>query len=152
MYLNVGGKAFLDVSHVSGADNDGDSRSAIAVDVNHDGRLDLILRQAGGGPLVVYENQIASGHYLNVNLRATRGHPSAIGARLIAKVGDRQIVRECYPYNTFRSQCPLLMHFGLGTAEKVDELEIRWPSGTVETLRDIGADSTLNVREGDSSR
>jgi len=54
LYMNVRGRGFLDVSHVSGADNDGDSRSAIAADVNHDGRLDLILRQSGGGPLVVY--------------------------------------------------------------------------------------------------
>ena len=139
---------FLDVSHVSGADNDGDSRSAIAADVNHDGRLDLILRQSGGGPLVVYENQVPSGHYLEVNLKATRGHPSAIGARVIARVGGRQIVRECYPQNALRSQAPLAIHLGLGESETVDELEIHWPSGQVETFRELAGDRRITVTQG----
>lgn len=148
LYMNVGGRGFLDVSHLSGADNDGDSRSAIAADVNHDGRLDLILRQSGGGPLVVYENQVPTGHYLEVTLKATRGHPSAIGARVIARVAGRQIVRECYPQNALRSQAPLPIHLGLGENQTVDELEIHWPSGQVETFRDLAADRRITVTQG----
>ena len=148
LYMNVRGRGFLDVSHVSGADNDGDSRSAIAADVNHDGRLDLILRQSGGGPLVVYENQVPSGHYLEVNLKATRGHPSAIGARVIARFGGRQVVRECYPQNALRSQAPLPIHLGLGESETVEELEIHWPSGQVETFRELAGDRRITVTQG----
>jgi enediyne biosynthesis protein E4 len=152
LYLYVPGGAFLDVSHVSGADNDGDSRSAVAVDLDHDGRLDLALRQVGGGPLVLYRNQAASGRFLEITLRGTKGHPSAIGGRVVAKIGDRQVVRECYPLNSFRSQAPRTIHIGLGDAEKVDELTIHWPSGAIETLRDIAGDARMTIREGDATQ
>jgi len=152
LYLNVEGRGFLDVSHVSGADNDGDSRAAVAVDLDHDGRLDLVLRQVGGGPFVLYRNQAAAGHFLEITLRGTKSHPSAIGTRLVAKIGDRQVVRECYPHNSFRSQAPRTIQIGLGDSEKVDELTIHWPSGLTETIRDIAGDARVTIREGEATQ
>jgi len=148
MYLNSAGQGFLDVSFVSGADNDGDSRSAIAADLNGDGMLDLVVRQAGGGPLLIYENQLPPRHYLTVSLRGTKSNRLGVGARLTAFVGDRQIVRENYPANTYRSQSPSLVSFGLGDHARVDRLEITWPSGLKQELRDLPADSHIVVTEG----
>src|SRR5262249_56188541 len=78
-WMNVGGKNFLDVSFLTGADSDGDGRSVVACDFRNNGRLDLIVRQAGGGPLLLFENNFPQRHYLKVSLRGrpgTAGGPS----------------------------------------------------------------------------
>ena len=71
-----------------------------------------------------------------------------IGARLIAKVGGRQIVRELFPANSYRSQAPASVHFGLGDADSVESNSIRWPSGRVQELKNLPADRHLLIREG----
>lgn len=148
LYLNVQGKSFLDVSFISGADSDGDGRSVAVADVNNDGRQDLIVRQVGGGPLLVYENELPQRHWLTVSLRGTQSNKLGVGARLVAHVGDRRIVRELYPINTYRSQSPSQVHFGLGDAEQVDRLAIVWPSGRRQELLNVAVDRHIRVTEG----
>jgi hypothetical protein len=146
-YLNVRGRNFVEISHLTGADTDGDSRCAVAADFRNDGRLDVVLRQVGGGPLVLYENQFPRRHYLKVSLRGRPSNRQGIGARLVATVGDRQVVRELYPANSFRSQTPTMVHFGLGDATHVDRLTIRWPSGKVQELTGLVADRHVVIDE-----
>jgi hypothetical protein len=148
VYLNVRGRDFLDISYLSGADNDGDGRSVVAGDFGNTGRLDLVVRQAGGGPLLLYENDFPQRHYLKVTLRGTRSNRQGIGARLTAAVAGQPLVRELYPMNSFRSQMPNLVHFGLGEATRVDRLTIRWPSGIVQEFTDLAADRHIVVDEG----
>ena len=149
-YLNTGGSDFVDISHLTGADSDGDGRSSLAVDINHDGRLELVVRQVGGGPLMVFQNNFPQQHWLQVRLRGVSCNRQGIGARLVAKVGDRQIVREMFPANSYRSQAPALAHFGLGKAATVDELSITWPNGKVQLLKDVPGDAQVIIREGDA--
>jgi hypothetical protein len=150
-YLNVkgpdGGRNFLDVSFLTGADGDGDGRSIVAGDFRNNGKLDLVLRQTGGGPIFVYENNFADKHYLKVSLRGSKSNKFGIGARLIASVKGQPIVREMYPINSFRSQMPSIVHFGLGTADRVEKLSIRWPSGKVQELTDLAGDRHIIVDE-----
>jgi hypothetical protein len=147
-YLNVRGQAFLDISYLSGADSDGDGRSVVAGDFRNQGQLDLVVRQAGGGSLLLYENCFPRRHYLKVSLRGQSSNRPGIGARLVARVAGQSLVRELYPLNSFRSQMPNLVHFGLGDATKVDRLTIRWPSGKVQELIDVAADQHILVDEG----
>jgi enediyne biosynthesis protein E4 len=160
VFLNVrgpdGGRNFVDVSGVSGADNDGDGRCVVAADFRHTGQLDVVLRQSGGGPLVLYENHFPMRHYLEVSLRGTmkeyepgrRSNRLGIGARLVAVVNGQQIVREMYPLNSFRSQMPNVVHFGLGDADRVEKLTILWPSGLKQVLTDLKGDRHIVVEEG----
>jgi hypothetical protein len=160
LFLNVpgpdGGRNFVDVSGVSGADNEGDGRCVVAGDFRHNGQLDLVLRQSGGGPLVLYENHFPKRHYLEVSLRGTmteyepgrRSNRLGIGARLVAVVNGRQIVREMYPLNSFRSQMPNVVHFGLADADRVERLTILWPSGLRQELTDLKGDRHVVVEEG----
>jgi hypothetical protein len=53
-----------------------------------------------------------------------------------------------YPYNSYRSEAPNIVHFGLGDAESVERLTIRWPSGVVQELRDLRGDRHIMVEEG----
>ena len=150
-YLNVGGKDFVDISYITGTDSDGDGRCSVAVDIDHDGRLELFVRQVGGGALKVFKNNFPQRHWLAVSLRGVQSNRQGIGARLIAHVGNRQIVRELYPANSYRSQALARVHFGLGEAEGVDRLVIRWPNGQEQELKGIAADRHVIIREGEAT-
>jgi hypothetical protein len=147
-WMNIGGSNFLDLSYLTGTDNDGDGRSVVAGDFRNIGRQDLVVRQAGGGPLFLYENDFPQRHYLKVSLRGRESNRLGVGARLRAVVNGRQLVREMFPVNSYRSEMPNLVHFGLGDAERVDRLEIRWPSGKSQVLTDLPADAHIVVDEG----
>lgn len=163
IYMNVKGpdgqRNFLEVSGVSGADNEGDGRAVVAGDFRHNGQLDVVLRQSGGGPVRLYENHFPRRHYLEVSLRGTmkeyepgrRSNRMGIGARLIAVVHGQQLVREMYPVDSFRSQMPNVVHFGLGDAERVEKLTILWPSGLRQELTDLDGDRHIVVEEGNDA-
>ena len=146
-FLNARGKTFLEISHLTGADNDGDGRSVVAADFFNTGRLDLIVRQVGGGSLMLYENHFPQKHFLKVSLRGHTSNRQGIGARITAVAGNLTQTREMYPYNTYRSQAPNIVHFGLGDADRVERLAIRWPSGKVQELIDVKADRHIVVDE-----
>ena len=146
-FLNAKGKAFLDISHLTGADNDSDGRSVVAADFFNTGRLDLIVRQVGGGPLMLYENRFPQKHYLKVSLRGSQSNRQGIGARITAVANGLSQIREMYPYNTYRSQAPNIVHFGLGDADTVERLTIRWPSGKVQEVHVVKADRHIVINE-----
>src|SRR5262249_60181116 len=128
------------VTDVGGADGAGSGGSVAAAYSGIGGMLDLIAPRAGGGSLPLYENRLPPKPYLTVSLR---GHPSnrqGVGARLTAVVRGQQFVRELFPANGYRSQAPNQVHFGLGNADTVDTLTIRWPSGKGQVLTGVKGD------------
>jgi len=150
VFWNRGGLQFFDLSYLSGADSDGDGRSTAVGDLNGDGMPEVIVRQVGGGAFKLYANLFPRQHYLRVSLRGVRSNSLGIGARLVAEIGNRKIVRELYPANTFVSQNPSYVHFGLGNSTTIDRLRVRWPSGLEQELRDIPADQHIEVTEGEN--
>ncbi len=162
VFLNVrdprGGRNFLEISTLTGADNDGDGRSVVGADFRKNGQQDLIVRQISGGSVHLYENHFPRRHYLEVTLRGVQkdfgyGHkstPQALGARLIARVRGQQLVRELYPVNSYMSQAPTVVHFGLGDADRVEELTVRWPSGLEQKLTDLRGDRHILIEEGNN--
>ena len=151
VFLNVEGSNFVEVSHLSGADTDADGRGVIASDINDDGMPDLILRQAGGGAVRIYENMLPKRQWLKVSLRGVDSNRLGIGTRLVATVRDRTIVRELYPVNSYRSQNPSYVHLGLGDVDVVDRLVLRWPSGQVQEFHNIAAGRHVLIEEGNSN-
>lgn len=149
-WMNVQGGNFLDLSYLTGADSDGDGRSVVAGDFRNNGRQELIVRQVGGGALLLFENHFPQRHWLEVSLRGRQSNRLGVGARLTATVAGRErpLVREMFPLNSFRSQVANRVHFGLADATAVDRLEIRWPSGKVQVLIDLKADAHVVVDEG----
>ncbi len=149
-YLNIAGKNFVDISHITGADSDGDGRCVVPLDFDNDGRQDLVVRQVGGGSLMVFKNKFPQKHWLRISLRGVESNRLGIGARVIAKLGERSIVREMYPVNTYNSQAPSVIHLGLGDATSIDSLSILWPSGKKQQIGKIPADRHVIIREGDN--
>src|SRR5262245_27344379 len=109
--------------------------------------LDLVVRQAGGGALLLFENRLPRKNYLQVSLRGRASNRQGIGARLTAVVAGQQLVREMYPANGFMSQAPNIVHFGLGDRKAIDSLTIRWPSGKSQTLKDVAGNRHIVVDE-----
>ena len=149
-YLNVPGEGFHDISRLTAADSTGDGRAVVAADLTGDGMQDLLVRQVGGGPLLLFENRFPKAGWLVVSLRGTESNTHGIGARLTAEVDGRRIVRECYPHNGYKCQGQVDVHFGLGTADKLERLTIRWPSGREQVLSDVQANRHIIVTEGES--
>ena len=148
-FLNVGGKHFLEISHLTSADSDGDARACVAADLDGDGREELIVRQSGGGGILIFENRFPAGNWLEVVLQGKESNRHGIGARLTAELDGRQIVRDQFPVNSYRSQASNRVHFGLGPAKQVKRLTIRWPSGKVQILSDLEGGRSHIIKESD---
>lgn len=145
-YLNSG-SGFVDISHLTAADSDGDGRAVVADDFNGDGRIDLLVRQAGGAPLRLYENRFPQRHWLRVSLRGAARNSHAVGARVTITCGELTMTRDLFPGNSFYSQSAAAVHFGLGDNDVVDKLTIRWPDGQLQTLSGLAADRHIRVDE-----
>ena len=148
IFLNSRGEEFFEVSGLTGgADSDGDGRAVVPLDFNGDGMQDLIVRQAGGGPFLMFENRLSKANWLTVSLLGKKSNSLGIGARVTAEISGQKIVRELFPHNTFKSQAPARVHFGLAKSAKVDRLTIRWPSGIVQELLDVAPNQHLHLQE-----
>jgi enediyne biosynthesis protein E4 len=122
-------------------------RGSAIGDFNHDGRLDVVVT-ALSAPAEIWINDSPGGnHWLELKLEGTKSNRDAIGARIrISAEGHTQ-------FNHVSTACGYAsssagpVHFGLGPAKMVDEIEIRWPLGTTQVLKDVKADRILRVKE-----
>ncbi|MFL2869518.1 MAG: CRTAC1 family protein [Pirellulaceae bacterium] len=147
IYLNGGDQVFHDMSFLSGADSNGDGRCVVATDLNGDGMVELLVRQAGGGPLLIYENQFPMQSWLKLSFKGTKSNATGVGVKVACTIGDRVIRRENYPIVNFLSQKPAVVELGLGNAEVIETLEIRWPSGHVQVFSDVNINQHLIIEE-----
>ena len=150
-YLGVDGEVFLDLTYQSGMDSEGDGRASVGADFNNDGMPDVLVRQTGGGALLLYENRFPRKNYLKVSLRGKESNSLGIGATITLQAGERTLSRQLFPVNSFLSQSPALVHFGLNSAETVDILKIRWPSGQVQELENLDVNRHLRLTEGSNA-
>ena len=103
---------------------------------------------SSGEPSRLYLNRCDWGnHWLIVRLIGTASNRDGIGARLILEAGGRRQLREIAAGASISSQHMLPAHFGLGKADLVDSIEIRWPSGAVQTLTNLPPNQTLTITE-----
>jgi hypothetical protein len=147
---------FTDVAMALGADDDRDARGMAYADFDHDGDLDIVINNNPGdngveerARPVLYRNNIgARRHWLAVELRGVKSNRDGIGAKL--KLTD-EMGRFQFNHVTtsvgYASASSGVVHFGLGKAVKLKQLEIRWPSGAVQTLQNVATDQVLTVKE-----
>jgi enediyne biosynthesis protein E4 len=148
---NAGGGRFEDVSARAGPGFEarGVGRTLAAGDIDNDGFLDLLVTQ-NGGPVALLRNEgVAGGQALLVRTIGTTSNRDGIGARLRLTVDGRTLVREIAAGGSYLGHSDRRAHFGLGPHARADRLEIRWPSGQVDLLRDIPASQVITVREGE---
>ena len=83
-----------------------------------------------------------------MKLLGTKSNRSAIGARVTLDAGGRKQIREVMSGGSYISQSDLRQHFGLGAYQKVERLEIRWPNGLTEQIKNLDYDQFMTVQEG----
>jgi enediyne biosynthesis protein E4 len=122
-------------------------RGSAYADIDGDGDLDVVFTQIGGPPLLLRNDQQTGHHWLRVKLVGTSSNRDAIGARVALRAGDLNQVRHVMPTRGYLSQSELPVTFGLGAADRVDELTITWPLGTVQRVSNPPINTLLVIEE-----
>jgi hypothetical protein len=123
-------------------------RGAAFGDVNNDGCVDILLLNVGEPPSLLINHCKNGNHRVLFKLTGTKSNKLGIGARVTVRTGKLTQLAEVRSGGSYLSQNDLRLHFGLGAEGKMNEVEIRWPNGNVEMLRDVPADFIYNVTEG----
>jgi hypothetical protein len=150
LYENIGGGKFNDVSGASGNAllDIQVSRGLATADFDGDGDLDFVITNNGGTAQIGINETANKGNFVMLWLEGEK-NKSAIGARLVAKIGGRTIERQVMGSQSYLSMSDLRVHFGLGPATQIDELTIHWPAGNKQGIAAIEAGKFYFVREND---
>jgi len=150
LFRNLTGRRFEEVSRQAGSGftQDGVGRTLIAGDIDNDGDLDLVVTNNGGAPAVLRNEGGNRQNAILVRAIGTASNRSGIGARIIVTAGGRRQVREVTSGSSYLGQHDLRAHVGLGDAARVDLIEVRWPGGRTESMKDIGVNQIVTVTEG----
>ena len=149
LFENLAGKQFVNVASQAGPyTQDVHVGRGVAVgDLDDDGRPDLAVSHTNE-PIALLRNESkTAGHWLRGRLIGTRSQRDAGGARVRVQTGDRSQIRQVKGGSSFLSSSDPRLMFGLRDARTVDVLEIAWPSGAKQTLRDVAVDQTVVVVE-----
>ncbi len=150
MFENVNGKTFEDVSEEMGADFlfQGFQRGSAFADLNNDGFEDIVVTSLNQRPRILMNSADNGNHWLLLDLRGTASARDAIGARVkVTTPSGRTLYNQVSVSVGFISSSDRRVHFGLGSETSAESIEIHWPRGAVQTLRNIGADRILKVEE-----
>ncbi|HYW78162.1 MAG TPA: CRTAC1 family protein, partial [Thermoguttaceae bacterium] len=144
---NDGAGGFVDVADRSGAyfREKYVGRGATYGDYDNDGDLDLLIVNLNDTPRLLRNDGGNRSHWLKVVPKLAGGKIDAIGARVTVRIGRLTQIHDLIPTTGYLSQADPRAHFGLGSALKVDAVEIRWPDGSTQQIEDVQADQTLTV-------
>lgn len=124
------------------------SRGLAVGDLFNDGNMDIIVENLDGAPMILRNHGIEGHHWVSFELAGTKSNRLAIGARLKIVAGGMTQTDEIHSGGSYISQNDLRVHFGLGAATRIDTLEIHWPSGAIDTVKNLAADQFYGVLEG----
>jgi hypothetical protein len=153
--LENNGERFRNVTFAAGLPFTGKGHGTNMADLFGDGRLSVLVAAGGAYPGDLLTTHVfcpkrLPGNYLNVRLAGVQSNRSAIGARLCLEAGGRRQFREVNGGTNFGC-LPLEQHFGLGSIQTIDSLEIRWPSGLSQQFKNLPVNETLGFTEGDAA-
>ncbi|WP_165233472.1 FG-GAP-like repeat-containing protein [Aquisphaera insulae] len=117
-------------------------------DLDNDGRMDVLV-VSQGEPLAFLHNRSTGGHFLTIQLVGTTSNRDAVGARVTVHCEGRALEGWRIGGGSYQSSSDPRLHFGLGKAQAVEAMEVRWPSGRVDRCENLRADGGYLLRESD---
>lgn len=150
LYENLKNGKFRDISEHAGPAllEKHSSRGLALGDFDNDGAVEIAINNQNEAPSLLKEALNPPGHWVLLQLTGTKSNRSAIGARVKLVAGGHAQYGEVRSGGSYLSQNDLRLHFGLGEAMKIDEIDVSWPSGVKQIVKDRACDRVLVIREG----
>jgi hypothetical protein len=124
------------------------SRGLAVGDLFNDGNMDVVIEDIDGSPMLLRNHGVPGRHWVSFELDGTKSNRLALNARIAVVAGGMTQTDEVHSGGSYLSQNDLRLHFGLGSATKIDKVKIHWPSGLTEELTDLAVDHDYNLLEG----
>jgi hypothetical protein len=154
LFRNIEGKSFEDDADHAGL-NAGplQSRRGVALgDINNDGKLDFVAFNVDGPPSLFINESQDKNHSVLFRLVGSKSNRMAIGARVTVDAGGMTQIDEVRGGGGYNSSNDTRLHFGLGKAEIMSRVEVRWPSGLSQSFQNIPGDAIYEIDEGQAIR
>jgi hypothetical protein len=149
LYRNLGDSKFADVSSSSGPAilEPHAARGAAFGDLDNDGSVEVLINNQNESPSLFRQSSPPAGAWIQLKLEGVRSNRSGLGARVRVIAGGRTQQDEVRSGGSYLSHSDLRLHFGLGEARLVERIEIEWPSGARQVLRDVPASREVVIDE-----
>lgn len=150
IFMNQRNGQFKDVSKLAGESVrlPQVSRGVAAGDLFNDGRIDLVIENLEGQPMILRPEGLSHNHWISFELAGTKSNKLALNARVEVTAGASKQTDEVRGGGSYMSQSDLRLHFGLADHSRVDHVKIIWPSGAIETFTNLPADHFYCMEEG----
>ena len=154
LFQNMGNKRFRDITDQVGGGLllEKSSRGAAFGDYDNDGDIDVVVINLDDRPTLLRNDTVGGNHWVTIQLAGTKSNRDGIGARVQIDAGGSRQTTEVRSGGSYLSHNDRRAHFGLGTADRVERLQIRWPGGLVETVTGLPVDRFYTAREGQGVR
>jgi len=124
------------------------SRGLAVGDLFNDGSMDVVVEDLDGSPMLLRNHGVPGRHWVSFELDGTKSNRLALNARVTLVAGGMTQTDEVHSGGSYLSQNDLRIHFGLGSATKIDKVEIHWPSGLTEDVTNLAVDRFYSIVEG----
>ncbi|PYV95076.1 MAG: RNA-binding protein [Acidobacteria bacterium] len=153
LYRNNRNGTFSDISNEAGPGiTTAMSGRGLAIgDLWNDGRISAVISNMNAPPSLLVNQVLSANHWVGIRVIGTKSNRDGIGARVSVKVGARTLVDEVRSGSSYDSNNDMRLHFGLGTAAKIEWVQIRWPNGSTERFSDVKVDTIDTLTEGSGS-
>jgi enediyne biosynthesis protein E4 len=150
LYHNNRDGTFSDISASAGTGitTAASSRGLAVGDLWNDGKLSAVISNMNAAPSLLVNQIRTSNHWIAIHTVGTKSNRDGIGARISIRTATRTLVDEVRSGSSYISNNDMRVHFGLGSASKIEWVEIRWPSGLVERFANLAVDTIQTVKEG----
>ena len=124
------------------------SRGLAVGDLFNRGRLDIVVENLTGRPMILEAKSNSSHHWVSFELEGNLVNRLALNARVRVTTGKLQQLEEIRSGGSYLSQSDLRLHFGLGDVARIDKVEVLWPNGNAQVFQNIPADHFYHLRQG----
>ncbi len=144
-FQNTGNLQFKELTYQAGLKTPVNSNGAAYADLDKDGDLDLVINSIDAAA-TIYKNTSAANNYLRVRLEGKTSNRLGIGAKVTLLVDGQKMMQEQILTRGFQSSVEPILHFGLGENKNIAQLQVTWPDGKTQVLKEVAANQVLSLK------